>query len=75
LEEIEIRQSAINFHNIFDEATSALDVETELSIIDTLNGLDKDLTLIIVTHRPTLTQFCNKIWVVGNSAVQENIKN
>ena len=46
---------------IFDEATSSLDYETEKSIIDELNTLDKNLTVIIVTHRLNMLDKCDLI--------------
>ena len=38
---------------IFDEATSALDSGTEKKIMDTINDLDDDLTILIIAHRVT----------------------
>jgi ABC-type multidrug transport system fused ATPase/permease subunit len=46
---------------IFDEATSALDVETETQITDVLHKLRGDKTLIIVAHRLSTIQECDKI--------------
>ena len=46
---------------IFDEATSALDSKTESEVINALNNLNMDLTLIMVTHRLTSIKKCNKI--------------
>ena len=36
---------------VFDEATSALDSNTEKSVIDSINYLSEELTVIFVTHR------------------------
>ena len=36
---------------VFDEATSALDSNTEKSVIDSINYLSNELTVIFVTHR------------------------
>jgi ABC-type bacteriocin/lantibiotic exporter with double-glycine peptidase domain len=38
---------------IFDEATSALDNETENAVMQAIEGLSKDLTLLIIAHRLT----------------------
>lgn len=53
---------------IFDEATSALDSETEQSVMNAIEGLSKDLTLLIIAHRLTTLKSCTKIVdLVGGS--------
>ena len=46
---------------IFDEATSALDNETERAIIDTINHLSKDITILIIAHRVSTLKNCEKV--------------
>lgn len=46
---------------IFDEATSALDSETERSVMQSIVGLNKEITIIIVAHRLTTLQDCSNI--------------
>jgi len=46
---------------IFDEATSALDAETEQSITDTIESLDRGITLLVIAHRITTLKTCNRI--------------
>lgn len=46
---------------VFDEATSALDNETEYAIMETINRLSKDLTMLIIAHRLTSLKNCNQI--------------
>ena len=46
---------------IFDEATSALDNETEQAVMQTIEGLNKDLTLLIIAHRLTTLKNCDVI--------------
>ena len=46
---------------IFDEATSALDNETEHAIMEAIEGLDKDLTILIIAHRLTTLKGCDPI--------------
>ena len=43
---------------IFDEATSALDNETELAVMQAIEGLADDLTIIIIAHRLTTLKNC-----------------
>jgi len=38
---------------VFDEATSALDTKTELAVMNSINALDPDLTILIIAHRIT----------------------
>jgi ATP-binding cassette subfamily B protein len=46
---------------IFDEATSALDRKTEMQVLDSLNHLGNNLTIIIVTHKVETLQNCDQI--------------
>lgn len=46
---------------IFDEATSALDSETEEAVIEAIEGLSRDLTIIIVAHRLSTLRNCTEI--------------
>jgi len=46
---------------IFDEATSALDNETEHAIMETINGLSKDITTFMIAHRLTTLRTCSQI--------------
>jgi ATP-binding cassette subfamily C protein len=46
---------------IFDEATSALDNETEAKLMETINSVSKDRTVIMIAHRLTTLKNCDKI--------------
>lgn len=46
---------------LFDEATSALDGDTEIAVIKALEGLDRDLTILMVAHRLTTLRGCDQI--------------
>jgi ATP-binding cassette, subfamily B, bacterial PglK len=46
---------------IFDEATSALDHETEQSVMQAIESLNKDLTILIIAHRLTTLKGCDTI--------------
>jgi ATP-binding cassette, subfamily B, bacterial PglK len=46
---------------IFDEATSALDSLTEQEVMKAIDGLGKQLTILIIAHRLTTLKGCNRI--------------
>ena len=46
---------------ILDEATSALDNETENAFVDALESLKGELTIIMIAHRLTTIENCDKI--------------
>ena len=54
------------YHNpkllVLDEATSALDNQTERDVMETLNNLKKDITIIIIAHRLNTVEKCDIIF-------------
>jgi ATP-binding cassette subfamily B protein len=46
---------------VFDEATSALDNETEQAVMEAIEDLSTDLTILIIAHRLTTIKNCAKI--------------
>jgi ATP-binding cassette subfamily C protein len=50
---------------VLDEATSALDNETEKAFVDALKTLHGKLTIIIVAHRLTTVQNCDRVVEIG----------
>ena len=56
---------------VFDEATSALDNATEQSVMDTIEALDRGLTVIIIAHRVTTVRRCDRfVELIGGRAVE-----
>ncbi len=55
---------------VFDEATSALDNETEKSVVKSIEGLDDDLTILIIAHRLSTLKNCDLIVEVKNKNIQ-----
>ncbi len=47
---------------ILDEATSALDNETEKSVMDALNNISKDITIILIAHRLNTVKNCDIVF-------------
>jgi len=46
---------------VFDEATSALDNATEQSVMDAIEGLNRELTILFIAHRLTTVRHCDTI--------------
>jgi len=72
------------YHNpnilILDEATSALDSQTEKAVMDAVNNLRKDITIIIIAHRLATIKKCDKVFLlekgqIKNEGTFEELKN
>ena len=46
---------------ILDEATSALDTQTEKALMDSVNALSHDLTILMIAHRLSTVRRCDRI--------------
>ncbi len=55
---------------IFDEATSALDNETEYAVMQAIDSLSNDLTIIIIAHRLTTLKNCTHVVELGDGSVK-----
>lgn len=55
---------------IFDEATSALDSETELAVMQAIEALSEDLTILIIAHRISTLRKCTQIVEIDNGRIQ-----
>jgi ABC-type multidrug transport system fused ATPase/permease subunit len=64
---------------ILDEATSALDNQTEEAVMDAINNLGKNITIILIAHRLGTVKKCDKIFllekgqVIGQGSFEELI--
>lgn len=47
---------------VFDEATSALDSETEMAVINAINGIGGGVTILMVAHRHSTLESCDVIY-------------
>jgi ATP-binding cassette, subfamily B, bacterial PglK len=54
---------------VLDEATSALDNTTERSVMDAIEGLNRDLTILLIAHRLTTVRRCDTIAELQNGRV------
>lgn len=55
---------------ILDEATSALDNETERAVMESIDALHGEMTLIIIAHRLSTIQNCDVAYRIGGGCVQ-----
>ena len=56
---------------ILDEATSALDPETEVNVLKAVRELPTKPTCIIITHRPSALNICNRIMKLEKGHIRE----
>lgn len=54
---------------VFDEATSALDNATEQAVMDAIENLNRDLTILLIAHRLTTVRRCDSIIELGHGQV------
>jgi ABC-type multidrug transport system fused ATPase/permease subunit len=55
---------------IFDEATSALDNETEQAVMEAIDSLSQDLTVLIIAHRITTLKNCTQIMELSDGCIK-----
>lgn len=56
---------------ILDEATSALDTQTEVLVMDEVRRLNKNITVLIITHRLVSLKNCDKIIEIEDGLVKK----
>jgi ATP-binding cassette subfamily B protein len=54
---------------VFDEATSALDNATERELMDAIEHLSRDLTILMIAHRLSTVERCDRIIVLEKGRV------
>ena len=59
---------------VFDEATSALDNDTESAVMQAIEGLTSDLTVIIIAHRLSTIACCDCVIELGHGLVQRIVQ-
>jgi ABC-type bacteriocin/lantibiotic exporter with double-glycine peptidase domain len=58
---------------ILDEATSALDNLTEKEVMDAINSLKKDITIIIIAHRLNTVKSCDIIFKLEKGQITNQV--
>ncbi len=56
---------------VLDEATSSLDTITEENIMQSLKTLSNDITIIMISHRLSTLNQCDKIFSINNGIINE----
>ncbi len=54
---------------LFDEATSALDNETQSKVLQAINNLKNNYTILIIAHRLSTIMNCDKIIILDNGKI------
>jgi ATP-binding cassette, subfamily B, bacterial PglK len=55
---------------VLDEATSALDNRTEAEVMEAIEALDRDLTVILIAHRLTTVRSCDRIVLLEQARIR-----
>ena len=55
---------------IMDEPTSALDLETENEIVNYIDSLKKDITILLVTHNENILYHCDSVYKIENETLE-----
>ena len=56
---------------VLDEATSSLDYETENEIVNSILNIKGKQTIIIVAHRLSTVQICNRVLLMENGKIKD----
>lgn len=59
---------------VLDEATAALDNETESAVMESIDALQGQITMIIVAHRLTTIRNCDRIYEIKDGVAVERNK-
>ena len=55
---------------VLDEATSALDNNTEQAVMDAVDNLSKEMTIIMIAHRLNTVKRCDKIYLIEKGEIK-----
>ena len=59
---------------VFDEATSALDTDTESAVIEAIEGLSKDMTVVMIAHRLSTISRCDRVIELADGVVKRIVR-
>ena len=55
---------------ILDEFTSSLDTDTEKEIINNIDKIKQNLTIILSSHKINVLQFCDKLYEINSGKIK-----
>ena len=55
---------------VLDEATNSLDNLTEKAVMDAVNNLGKNKTIILIAHRLSTVKKCDKIFILESGKIK-----
>jgi ABC-type bacteriocin/lantibiotic exporter with double-glycine peptidase domain len=58
---------------ILDEATNALDNQTEEAVMNAINNISKDITIILIAHRLNTVKNCDIIFKLDKGNLKEKV--
>ena len=56
---------------IMDSSTNALDEENEKDILDYLNTLKKDISIVLISHNIEMLKNCDRIYKIENKHLKK----
>lgn len=59
---------------VMDEATSALDTTTEETVLANMMKAYPNRTRIITTHRPSMLQYCTRVYRINENGILERVE-
>ena len=54
---------------MLDEATSALDNRTEAEVMEAIDSLDRNITVILIAHRLSTVRRCDQIILLDKGSI------
>lgn len=57
---------------VLDEATSALDSKTEAAVMECIQSMRSEKTILIVSHRMSFIQYCNQVFEIVDGTVKKH---
>tara|TARA_B100001564_G_scaffold360047_1_gene385107 strand:- start:2851 stop:4638 length:1788 start_codon:yes stop_codon:yes gene_type:complete len=57
---------------ILDEATSALDNVTEHEVMDAINAVGQEITIILIAHRLSTVQSCDNLYFMQDGRIEDH---
>ena len=58
---------------VLDEATSALDTDSEKKVMLSIEGIDRDITIIMIAHRISTLKHCDIVYRLEDGRITEEI--